>query len=163
MEAPLLLVSEPSTAAPTPSTLASVRSTPLAPVLAWHRSVSLVPKKKLKKLSPSAPKKRGSSAKEPVRPCACYGSTTEVRPTSPAKDPLPTPGNGRGSQLVMGPAVPKAVLAAKEQGQLTSQVLRQVTKTAPLVALKGKATGVLQHRLAEHPRSPDRRRKFSSL
>ncbi|EMP25451.1 hypothetical protein UY3_17470 [Chelonia mydas] len=113
-----------------------------------------------KKRSPPAPEGKGASVKGPtsgpVSTLGLHRSTAEVRPPSLARDLPLTPRSIRRPQLLLGPSLPKAAPAAKEQAGHPTPC--QVPDSAKAPTPEGKLVIRLPHRAVEHPQSLDRRR-----
>lgn len=112
-----------------------------------------------KKRSPPAPEGKGASVKGPtsgpVSTLGLHRSTAEVRPPSLARDLPLTPRSIRRPQLLVGPSLPKAAPAAKEQAGHPTPC--QVPDSAKAPTPEGKLVIRLPHRAVEHPQSLDRR------
>lgn len=85
-------------------------------------------------------------------PLGFTGVPQRLDPPSPARDLPPTPGSGRELWTLLGPSLPEAALAAKEQVcQLAPQTPHQAVDSAKTPTPKGKLIIGPSYRSMEHP------------
>ncbi|EMP38659.1 Sodium/hydrogen exchanger 10 [Chelonia mydas] len=158
MQAALRTASEPEQPDAAPSASTSVRSAPLAPGSSQNRFLSLVPKKKPKKMAPSK-RDQGPPGKGP-----CSGLTPTPDPQKgsapgssfPRKNPSPIPGNSKGPRP-MAQSTASQLLAP---GKWRAPPLHMALLGAIYLAMapqEGKPAGKALHKSSKCHRSPEPR------